>query len=74
MTLRSETTAHQPLTRRTNHEPTDTATPTAPDEAQKELLRRVAFQAEKQTLRRVRVYLARGRPLAGPPLMALRAQ
>jgi hypothetical protein len=46
----------------------------SPDEAQKEFLRRVAFQAERQTLRRVRTYLARGRPLAGMPLMALRAQ
>ena len=45
-----------------------------PDEAQKELVRRVAFHAELRTLRRVRDYLARGRPLAGLPLMALRAQ
>jgi hypothetical protein len=45
-----------------------------PDEAPKELVRRVAFQAERQTLRRVRAYLDRGRPLASLPLMALRAQ
>ena len=44
------------------------------DEAQQELLRRVAFQAGQQTLRRVRAYLDRGRPLASLPLLALRAQ
>ena len=46
----------------------------ASDEAQKELGRRVAYQAELRTLRRVRAYLDRGRPLASLPLMALRAQ
>jgi hypothetical protein len=45
-----------------------------PGEAQKELVRRVAFQAELRTLRRVRAYLDRGRPLASLPLMALRVQ
>jgi hypothetical protein len=45
-----------------------------PDEAQKEFVRRVAYQAELRTLHRVRDYLARGRPLAGLPLVALRAQ
>ena len=44
------------------------------DEAQKELVRRVAFQAELRTLRRVRDYLARGRPLGSLPLMAPRSQ
>jgi len=43
-----------------------------PDAAQQDLLRRVAFQAEKHTL--ARAYLARGRPLATLPRMALRAQ
>ena len=45
-----------------------------PDEAQRELVRRVAFQAERRTLRRVRAYLDRGRPLASLPLVSLRAQ
>jgi len=44
------------------------------DEAQKELVRRVAFQAELRTLRRVRDYLARGRPLGSLPPMAPRSQ
>jgi hypothetical protein len=45
-----------------------------PDEAQKELVQRVELQAELRTLHRVRGYLGRGRPLAGLPLVALRAQ
>ena len=44
------------------------------DEAQQELVRRVAFDAERRTLRRVRAYLDRGRPLASLPLVALQAQ
>jgi hypothetical protein len=55
------------MSKPTRHAPT-------PDEAQKELARRVAFSAELRTLRRVRAYLDRGRPLASLPLMALRAQ
>lgn len=47
---------------------------TTPDEAQKELVRRAAFQAELRILRRVRAYLDRGRPLACLPLVSLRAQ
>jgi hypothetical protein len=43
-------------------------------EAEKALIRSMVTQAELRTLRRVRAYLARGRPLAGLPLMALRAQ
>jgi hypothetical protein len=45
-----------------------------PDEAQQELVRRITAQAEATTLRRVRDYLARGRPLACLPLLSLRAQ
>jgi hypothetical protein len=45
-----------------------------PEEPTENIVRRVAYDAERQTLRRVRDYLARGRPLACLPLMALRAQ
>ena len=43
-------------------------------EAEKALVRTMVAEAELQTLSRVRAYLARGRPLAGLPLVALRAQ
>jgi hypothetical protein len=45
-----------------------------PDDAHKDLVRRIAAEAEAQTLRRVRDYLDRGRPLASLPLLSLRAQ
>ncbi|MBS0523325.1 MAG: hypothetical protein JSS04_06780 [Proteobacteria bacterium] len=45
-----------------------------PDDAQQELVRRITAQAEARTLRRVRDYLGRGRPLASLPLLSLRAQ
>jgi hypothetical protein len=45
-----------------------------PDDTQEEFVQRVELQAELRILSRVRDYLARGRPLAGLPLMALRAQ
>jgi hypothetical protein len=48
-------------------------TPT-PDDPQQELVRRITAEVEARTLRRVRDYLARGRPLAGLPLGSLRAQ
>lgn len=43
-------------------------------EAEKELVRGIMTEAEIQLLRRVRDYLARGRPLATLPLLSLRAQ
>jgi hypothetical protein len=43
-------------------------------EAEKELVRGIMAEAEVQLLRRVRDYLARGRPLATLPLQSLRAQ
>jgi hypothetical protein len=45
-----------------------------PEEPTEDIVRRIAARAEKHTLRRVRAYLDRGRPLASLPLMALRAQ
>lgn len=52
--------------------------PTQPNlvlsEAEKKLVRGVMAEAEVQLLRRIRDYLARGRPLATLPLQALRAQ
>jgi len=52
--------------------------PTPPDlvpsEAQKDLVRRIAAEAEVQLLRRIRAYLARGRPLATLPVLSLRTQ
>jgi hypothetical protein len=42
--------------------------------AQRQFLRRIVAEAEAQTLRRVRDYLDRGRPLATLPLLSLRAQ
>ncbi len=45
-----------------------------PDDAQQKLVERVRVQVEAQTLRRVRDYLARGRPFATLPLLSLRAQ
>jgi len=41
-------------------------------ESGKALVRSMVAEAELQTLRRARGYLARGRPLAGLPLIALR--
>jgi hypothetical protein len=43
-------------------------------ESEKALVRSMVAEAERQTLRRVRAYLDRGRPLATLPLMTLRAQ
>jgi hypothetical protein len=45
-----------------------------PDAAQQELVWRITAEATARTLRRVRDYLARGRPLATLPLLSLRAQ
>ena len=43
-------------------------------EAEKAFVRNMVVQAELRTLRRVRAYFDRGRPLASLPLAALRAQ
>jgi hypothetical protein len=43
-------------------------------EADKKLVRGIMAEAEVQLLHRLRDYLARGRPLATLPLLALRAQ
>jgi hypothetical protein len=45
-----------------------------PEEPTEAIVRRIVARAEARPLQRVRAYLARGRPLAGLPLMALRAQ
>ena len=48
--------------------------PPTPDDAHMDLMRRIVAEAKTQTLRRVRDYLDRGRPLASLPLLSLRAQ
>ncbi|HEY2870789.1 MAG TPA: hypothetical protein VGJ56_02660 [Reyranella sp.] len=53
--------------------PTQRRAPT-PEEPTEDIVRRIVARAEVRTLRRVRAYLDRGRPLASLPLVSLRAQ